>query len=226
MARCATTPDDLGFQAERVAHANDPGNPRAEPDRHINGVDVGDGGEKLVRVSGNADDEIAMIRRREFIAALAGDLCRMVLRLVEVAAVFDEFGAETAHRRVLLGRIAMRYDDRGRQSGALRGESERLAVIAARRRDDAFDMRPFAFEPLHVEEASAQLESADRRVIFVLDEDLGADTRAQQRPRILRRRRHGGAYDRQSRFNIAEREHCSLSRRVRDFRPLGRQRLL
>ena len=112
------------------------------------------------------------------------------------------------------GRIAMRYDDRGRQSGALRGESQRLAVIAARRRDDAFDMRPFAFQPLDVEEASAQLESADRRVIFVFDEDLGADPRAQQRPRILRRRWHGGAYDRQSGFNIAEREHCSLSPRV------------
>src|SRR5208283_4200348 len=103
----------------------------------------------------------------------------------------------------------MRYDDRGRQSGALRGESERLAVIAARRRDDAFEMRPFAFEPLDVDEAAAQLEGADRRMIFVFDEDLGADTGAQQRPRILRRRWHGGTYDRQSRFHIAELEHCS-----------------
>jgi transposase len=57
------------------------------------------------------------------ILSTAVDLHRMFLRFVEVLAVLDEFGAETAHRRILLGRITVRHDDHNRQSGALSGES-------------------------------------------------------------------------------------------------------
>ena len=71
------------------------------------------------------------------------------------------------------------------------GEGDALAVIAAGRRDDAGDA-PAAgrFRRSHVDEAAAHLEGADRRVVLVLDPDLGARALAEQRPAILRRRRH------------------------------------
>ena len=68
-------------------------------------------------------------------AAFGGDPHRLLARRLEVVAVLDELGAERAHRRVLLGRIAARHEDAHREPGARAGEGEALAVVAARRRD-------------------------------------------------------------------------------------------
>jgi len=47
------------------------------------------------------------------------------------------------------------------------GEGQRLAVLAARRRNDSLHLRPFALEPV-----AAYLESANRRVVLVLHHGL------------------------------------------------------
>ena len=72
------------------------------------------------------------------------------------------------------------------------GEGDRLTVIAARGGDDAAGAGMAPPEVVHVGEAAAHLEGADGRVVLVLDPDLGAGARGQQRPGNLRRRRHGG----------------------------------
>ena len=197
---------NFGRKPERVAHSDHPANAGAEADWDIDGVEVADGGEKLVSVARNPDDEIAVERWREHIAALAGDRGSVLLGLIEVAAVFNELGAEGAHCRILLGRIAVRHHDRRGNSGALRRKGKRLAMIAARGRDDALDLRPLASQPIHVDHAAAHLERANRRVILMLDEDIGARAFRKARPRVLRRRRHGRSHDRQCGLNFREGE--------------------
>ena len=88
--------------------------------------------------------------------------------------------------------------------GAPAGERERLAVIAAGRADDADDVGPRALEPVHIDEPAAHLEGAGRRVVLVLDHDLGAGRRGELRPRELRRRRHHRAHHGQGRFDVGE----------------------
>jgi len=70
-------------------------------------------------------------------AALGGEALREFERFLKVAAVLDQFRAERAHRGVLFAAVAMRHDDRRAYPGARRRIRDTLAVIAARRRDQA-----------------------------------------------------------------------------------------
>ncbi len=79
--------------------------------------------------------------------ALLGQVPCMAIGLVEVAAVLHQLRPEGAHGGVLLHRIALRHHHGDGQAGAARGEGQALAVIAARRRDDAADLRPPAAQP-------------------------------------------------------------------------------
>src|SRR3546814_13310360 len=54
------------------------------------------------------------------------------------------------------------------------GEADGLAVIAACRGDDSRGTRSAAHELVHIDEAAADLEGADRRVVLVLDPHLDA----------------------------------------------------
>ena len=130
----------------------------------------------------------------------------MLLRLVEIAAVLDELGAEAAHRRVLLDRIAVRHHDEDGKPGTAAGERERLAVIAAGRAHDADGVGPRTLEPVGIDEPAAHLEGAGRRVVLVLDHDLGAGERGELRPGVLRRRRHHRTHHRQGRLDLGDTE--------------------
>ena len=68
-------------------------------------------------------------------------------------------------------------------------------MIAARRRDDALDLRPLALEPIEIDDAAAHLEGASGRVVLVLDHDIDTSALTQQRPGELRRRRHRSVDD-------------------------------
>jgi hypothetical protein len=195
-----------GRKPERVAHTDHAANAGAEADRNVDGVKVADRSKELVRIACNPDDEIAVECRREREAALARDRGSVFLRFVEVAAVFDELGAEGLHGGILLGRVATRHHNRRGNSGAPRRKRKRLTMIAARGRHDPHDLRPLASQPIHIDHAAAHLERADRRVVLMLDEDIRADAGREPRPFVLRRRRHGGSHDRQRGFNLGEGE--------------------
>ena len=54
--------DDLGRQAEQVAHAHQPADARAHPDRHVHDVEVGPGREQLEGVRRHAEHEVGLER--------------------------------------------------------------------------------------------------------------------------------------------------------------------
>ena len=64
--------------------------------------------------------------RREQNPLALGELHRFVPRLVEIRAVLDEPRTEGAHRRVLLGAVAVRHDDRHRNAEPRAGISQRI----------------------------------------------------------------------------------------------------
>jgi hypothetical protein len=66
-------------------------------------------------------------------------------------------------------------------------------MIAARGGNNPLYLWPFALEPVKINDAAADLESADRRVVLVFDHDFHAGHRLEQRPGILRGRRNTGA---------------------------------
>src|SRR5271170_3804778 len=103
-----------------------------------------------MRVGRNADDEITVERGRIFEATLGGESDRLLFRLVEVPTVLEQLGAQRTHRRVFLGRIAVRDHDRHGNTGPCPGESQRLAVIAARRGDDSSYLRTLTFQPVEI----------------------------------------------------------------------------
>ena len=79
------------------------------------------------------------------------------------------------HGGVLLGVVALRDNDGGREPEAAGGKRHALAVVAPGGADGTGDVRPPAPEPVHGEQPPARLEGADGGVVLVLDPDLGPD---------------------------------------------------
>ncbi|MGY4430270.1 hypothetical protein ACVWWO_002747 [Bradyrhizobium sp. F1.13.1] len=130
---------------------------------------------------------------------------------LKVLAMFNKLCAKRLHRAVLLDRIAARHIDHGGHAMAARRKSEALTMIAARRRDDARNVRPFALQPIEIDQPAAHLEGACRRVILVLDEDLRAEPLGEQRPGVRRRCRHRLPHDRMCAFELVQVEHFTFS---------------
>ena len=104
-----------------------------------------------MRVRGDTRAQIGVERRHR----LAGRARRrpragVLARRLEVDAVLDQLGAEATHRRVLVGAVAVRHDDRDGHARGTTGERQALAVVAAGRADDAADIGPLADEPVDV----------------------------------------------------------------------------
>jgi hypothetical protein len=79
-------------------------------------------------------------------------------------------------------------------------------MVATRSRHDARHLGLLAPEPVRIDQPTAHLECADRRVILMLYEHVCAGADGELRPRILRRRRHSGAHDRQCGFDLGNGE--------------------
>ncbi len=120
-------------------------------------------------------------------AALGGESLGEFERGLEIVPVLDQVRAERAHRGILLAAVAMRDYDRHVHPRARPGVCDTLAVIAARRRDQARGRTRRAREAVDIDDSAAQLERAHGAVVFVLDPDFGAGARTEQRPADLRR---------------------------------------
>jgi hypothetical protein len=183
--------DDACPGRQRVARGGAGVDAGALADRHIDDVEIRRGGEQLCPVGGDTAHEIGVERRHVVQPLRLSEFAGVLARRLEVLAVFHQFGAERAHRGVLLARIALRHHHHATQPAALRGKRHRLAVVAAGGADHA-EAPGIARQPLEVDDAAAHLEGAHRRVVLVLDPGLGAERGGQLRPRVLRGGRHGG----------------------------------
>ena len=154
-----------------------------------------------------------MERRHVMVAALLLNLRRDGAAFVEILAANHQLAAEGFHRRVLLGRIAFGHDDDCWHAVARRGKRDRLAVIAAGRGDQAFQSAVGAAQRVDINQATAGLERSGRRVVLVLDDDVGADAMAQQRPGIGRRRQHEAAHRGKGATKFVEREQRHIGSR-------------
>src|SRR5215475_1592717 len=124
--------------------------------------------------------------------------------VLEIEAMLDEFGTLGAHGGVLLGAITMRHVNDCAQTRAARGNRHALTVVASRRRDDAGDSGLTALQLVHVDEAAADLEGADERMVLMLHPDLGARALREKWPEDLGCRRYNGADEVGRRFDCGE----------------------
>jgi hypothetical protein len=181
---------DLGRQSEQIADRHQPADARAHADGHVHDIELAGRGEQLVRVRRHAEAQVLVERWHGLEAALLGDFGEVLARRLEVDAVFDQFGAEAVHRRVLVRAVAVRHDDRDGQSRRPTGEREALPVIAAGGADDPANLGSFTHQAVDVDQAAAHLERAGGRAVLVLDPHLGTEGLAEQGPHELRRRGH------------------------------------
>lgn len=78
--------------------------------------------------------------------------------------------------------IAVRHHDDGTQAILTGGEGDGLAMVAGGGGDDAPGVRFAAFQLVQVDQPAADLEGADRGVVFMLQPELAAQALLQQRP--------------------------------------------
>ncbi len=164
-----------------------PQSPGTLADRNVKHVEVRSLAQELERVSSDAKRQIAVEGWDHVQAAAPGKPHRLLAGGLKVAPEFDQFGAERAHRGVLLARIALGDEDRHLKAGAPPGEGETCPMIAARRGNQPANRRLALDQRIDVCEAAANLEGAGRQMVLVLDNDLGAEPLVEQRP-IERRR--------------------------------------
>jgi glutathione S-transferase len=125
--------------------------------------------------------------------------------------MLDELGAECAHRRVFLSRVAVRHYNRHSNAGVRSGESQRLAVVTARGGHDPLHLRSRALESVKIDNAAAQLEGTYGRVVLVLHYDFHTGQRLEQRPSILWRRRDDRANQRNHVVELSKCKHLGSS---------------
>lgn len=153
--------------------------------------------EEFKGVSGSAFDEPRMEGFDKDGAGLLGEFAGVLNGGLKVFPVLDELDALGLHREIFFTAVTVRDDDDGFEPQAARGEPDTLAVVAACGGDERLQTRIGLLEPCGVDEGAAQLESSERRVIFMLEPELDgravlAKTLVEQRPGVLRRGRHYG----------------------------------
>ncbi len=121
--------------------------------------------------------------------------------------MFDHLGAEGAHRRVLLARIAVRHQNADRQAGLARSQCQALAVVAAGGGDQPAYLRLAAQQGVDIDQPATHLEGRGGRVVLVLDPQLAAQALGQQRPGQLRCRRHMTVNQLRALAQLGEVEH-------------------
>src|SRR5580704_8039655 len=91
-------------------------------------------------------NQVAVKRWKKMITAFALDLRSSHTALVEILSSRHQLAAESDHGGILLGRIAFGNHDDRRNAITRGGDGDRLAVIAAGRRNDACRHLPSAMQ--------------------------------------------------------------------------------
>lgn len=125
-------------------------------------------------------------RHRAAVLAHVGDGAAPGRCLLEVAPVHHQLSAEPAHGGVLLGAVALGYDDHDPEPCPYAREGQRLAMVASRRRDDAAHLGTLTQRPVHVHEPAAHLERPRRGLVLVLQPHGRVELGAQQGSRVGR----------------------------------------
>ena len=128
-------PDDFGLKPQQVARQNAAADAGAEANRDIKHVEIAGLYKQFERIGRNPQHQIGMEGRHEFQPVTFGSSFGLLAGGLKVMAVFDQVGAESSHRAVLLDRVAVRGVDRHRHAVAAACECQTLAVIARRRRN-------------------------------------------------------------------------------------------
>jgi hypothetical protein len=78
----------------------------------------------------------------------------------------------------------MRHDDHSAQTIQLCGKGDGLPMIARRRGDHTAHLGLLAFQLVHIDQPAANFKSPDRRVVFMLQPQIAALARFEQRPAV------------------------------------------
>ena len=182
--------DDFSVEAESIAGRGYAADGRTQANRHIDGVDGRHGLEELHCITGGAEDKLRVEGIDELEGALGGEGAGKFKCGLEVVAVLDELDSLGEHGLVLLRAVAVGDDDDGFETEKAGGEANALSEIAAGGRDDAGEGGVSIFEPVQVDDCSANFEGADLGVVLMLDPCLSAEALIEKRPGVLRRGRH------------------------------------
>ena len=128
--------DDAHRMAQRPLGRDRGADARAQADRHIDHVQRRHGAEELPPAGGNAAHQVGAEARHHQCALLLRQRRGMFAAGLEVVAVFDQLGAQRAHRGVLLDRVAMRHHDRAAHAVGACRPGHALPVVAAGGADD------------------------------------------------------------------------------------------
>src|SRR6185369_15585635 len=115
---------------------------------------------------------------------------RELQRFLKVMPSLNQLDALSQHGAVLLDAVALRDDNHSLQSEQSGCHPNALTVITPRCRDHALKTGPALLEPFDVDQFSAQLKRANRRVVLVLDLDLSFQALIRKRPAVLESRQH------------------------------------
>src|SRR6516165_10584788 len=118
---------------------------------------------------------------------------RIFVGSLEITSCLDEPRDKPLHRAVLFDAVAARDDDRRLDLDPCCRKRDALPVIPRGGGHNTANIWVRALDLVEIDEATAELEGADRRVVLVLDPKLGADPPRQQRPAKLRGRWHHSA---------------------------------
>ena len=208
MARARHDADDARREAERVARADQSADAGAAADRHVDGVEVGDGAEELERVGGDAGDELALERSDEFAGPPLAREPAAYTRASSKSRPCSISSAPSARIAAFFStELPKGHDDHAAQAVAPGGEREALAVVAARCADHARRARRARRELRDEVEPAAHLERAGRRVVLVLHPDLAAGAPGDERPGVLRRGGHRRVHAARGGFDGGEIDH-------------------
>jgi hypothetical protein len=114
----------------------------------------------------------------------------MFSRRLKVLAKLHQLRPQRPHRLVLLHTIAKRHHNHHPNPTLRPSKRHRLPMIPPRSRNHPLHLRPFPPQPIHIDQPTPNLERPHRRMVLMLHPDLRASPRIQQRPTVLRSRRH------------------------------------